>query len=252
VLWSEIAEFSVDAGDMKQAENANQNALVFFQQIRSKRGEAITLRNLGGIEFVYGNITKSEALIRRALDIFREIEDGINTIWSSDSLARTLIEKDNLEEAKKILLDIEPIAIQMNEVGFLPEIYIHLSAISLFENKTNDAIQYALRATQIVADDDQYSRPRSYCAVVKALMAVDDLDEAAKYMDVALKMVENTSYIYVKAHVNFEYAKFLVRKGPAVNQAKKMCSDAKELFVKIEARREINKIISFESSLSTA
>ncbi|MCK5851982.1 AAA family ATPase [bacterium] len=250
-IWSEIAEFSVDAGDMKRADFANQSALQLFQQARNKRGEAITLRNLGGTEHLLGNFVKAEALTRRALEIFREIDDGINIIWSSDNLASILIDKRDVVEAKKKLLAIEPIAVQMNEVGFLPEIYIHLSEVFLFEEKIDKAVKYAFRATEIVADDDQYSKPRAHYTCAQALLKNNRIGDATHHMNIALNAVENTNYFYVKALTIFEYAKFKTVTGGNPALIKKMCTHAKKMLVKFNAQKDIEKIKQFEKALSS-
>jgi tetratricopeptide (TPR) repeat protein len=198
---------------------------------------------------MHGDITKSEALTRRAVDIFHEIEDGVNIIWSTDNLARSLIERGNIVEAKKLLLDLEPYAVEMNEVGFLPEIYIHLSEIARQETRIGEALNYAVKATKIVATDDQYSGSRSFSAVAKALVDNNDYTEARKYMGIALKMVENTNYVYVKAIIDFDYAQFLLSTGNPIDKVVEFSRKAKDAFRQINAQGDLKKVLIFEADL---
>ena len=166
----------------------------------------------------------------------------------SDNLSRSLIERGGIEEAKKILLDIEPMAIEMNEVGFLPEIYIHLSEIARLEKRSADAIFYARNATEIVAADDQYSGPRSFSALAKAFIDVGERVHAENSMQIALRMIENTNYIYVKAIIIFDYAQFLLRTESKTDKVIQLCRQAKDIFSRIGSQWDLKKVILFEES----
>ncbi len=252
-IWSDIAEYAIAAGDMQKAEKANHLALDIFQKIKNKKGEAIMLGNLGGIEYMYGNIIKSEAFTRRSYELFCEIEDAENIISSSDNLARSLIVKGEIMEAKQLLLDAEPIAIQMNEVGFLPEIYIHLSEIALLENNKDDAVVYSLKSTQSVEIDDQYSAPRAHCIAAISLLEAGRFEEAKRYMDIAFEMVTDASFtfVYVKALIYFDYAKFLFKTDAHAEQIIQLCKDAKEAFLGLKAHRDFERVITFEQFLQS-
>jgi Flp pilus assembly protein TadD len=236
---------------MKKAEDANQKALAIFQSIKNKRGEAIMLGNLGGLEYMYGNLAKSEALTRRSFELFREMEDAGHIVEGADNLARVMILRGKLEAAEQLLLDTEPIAIQMNEVGFLPEIYMHLAEIATLENNRDQAASYAVKAAQIVTSDDLYSAPRSYCAAAMCLLDVDQGVQAAQYMDSAVRMVEESSFNfpYVKALVYFEYARFLARTDFQVAKIAQLCKEAKEMFLHLKARRDFERVVTFEKSV---
>jgi hypothetical protein len=62
-------------GELKVSEEASQKALLIFKNMKSKRGIAITLQNMGFAEYVRGSISKSAALFKDAIDIFREVYD---------------------------------------------------------------------------------------------------------------------------------------------------------------------------------
>ncbi|MCE7904411.1 MAG: hypothetical protein DYG87_01270 [Anaerolineae bacterium CFX3] len=251
MIWSDVAEYAIAAGDMRKAEEANQKALNIFQQIKNKKGVAVMLGNLGGLEYMYGNLAKSETLTRRSVELFREMEDVGKIIEGSDNLARVLIIRGKVAEAKRLLLDIEPIALQMNDVGFLPEIYIHLSQVATLEKDAEQAAIYGIKSTRIVTSDDQYSAPRAFCTAALCLLDVGKVDQANHYMDHAIKMVNDTSFtfLYVKALVYFDYAQFLSRTTNQIKQILQISNEAGQIFLQLNARRDFEKVNDFEKSL---
>ncbi len=133
LIWSEIAEFSIDMGELKVSEEASQKALLIFKNMKSKRGIAITLQNMGFAEYVRGSISKSAALFKDAIDIFREVYDFPNVARCGKHLANCFIDLREKEKAESILEEAQKINLEMSEVGNSPEVYISLARLEILK-----------------------------------------------------------------------------------------------------------------------
>ena len=241
LIWSEVAEFAIDAGDLPKSDSASKNALLLFKQLSSRQGIAITLQNMGFSEYIRGNTSRSAALFKEALNIFREIEDGLNLARCGKHLANCYVDQGNLEDADIILKEVLVKSLEMDEVGNSPEVYISLARLYMAKRDFTKALEYVQRAVDIVEDDDQYSWPRTRIIKGQILIESGEIDAAEPWLLEAVHKTQSSDYKYVKAFSQLEYAKYLIFKGRK-DEAKVFLDTAYSLFTLIGAQRNVEEV----------
>ena len=161
-----------------------------------------------------------------------------------------LLEKEDYASAAQILNVILPLCIEMNEVSFLPELYIAQARIQLHETRPDEALITVKRAADIVLDDDGYSWPRVQYTMGNVLWALGKKAEAENCFSSAISKANSAGFRFVLGLAHYNYASFLQETGSIV-EAGLSLNQAIEIFQSLAATKRSEKALSLKQAMSS-
>ena len=248
MIWSDIAVFSNDRGDLDLSQDSARIALDIYQKIHSMRGETMSLRTLADVEFLRGNLEDAEALIRKATDLALETGDAVYMVWCKLNLVRCLIARSKFSDAEPIAHECLDQCLEMNEVGFLPDAYIYLAQIELSKKDIDQATRYIDLATSTVADEDVWTWTHACYVKGSVLVAQGQLAEAEARMQMAYEKSHSGNTKLMSGYTSLEYARvlYLSRK---LKGAMQLATESKELFSDMGMRLKLEETLDLISSI---
>lgn len=169
-----------------------QQALPIFQKVQDKRGEVIILTNIGSAYKLISQHGKAIEYYQRALLILQSVRDYRTKGKILENLGSTLLEKNNVVEAEKILLE---------SVDISESLRLELDddqRRSLFEVQTGtynflQKAQIALRKIEAALETSDRGRARAFIELLAARFAGETLENA-----IAKQKVEKLSITQIK------------------------------------------------------
>lgn len=251
MIWAEIAEFAIDEGDLLASDAATSQALPLLKSIKSKRGMATVLINVGFTDFIRGKMGRALANFHTAWTIFKEIEDVPNMIRTGHHIANCYLHKKKFLEAEAVLHELEQFCYVRQSPLSEVEYFISRCRLALSTEDYVNAIRYADNAIEIAVEGDHYSWPRAYAAKGAVLVKLQKYELAEHCFKVGLEHSMVSGYPYVQAILLHEYGVFLASRGREV-EARALLTQAMQGYSKLDATSSVFDIQQLLATITSA
>jgi tetratricopeptide (TPR) repeat protein len=134
------------AGDWPQAETEYQTALNLATRIGNISDQIIAELNLGNLRMAQGNDAGATEHLEHSLALAREHDLRQWVVYCQSTLASIHVQLRAWAAAKQQLDEAEPLALELDAGGILPEIYRSRAELHLGLGERKDALTYAQQA----------------------------------------------------------------------------------------------------------
>jgi len=110
-----LANLSLEAGDLPQAEAIYEQCLAIWRELGSLPGIAGSLNNIGMVEMQNGNYDRAQALMEEGLAIITQVGDKERIAVMTDNLGRVFLRKGDYERAAATISNSLMMVIEMQD-----------------------------------------------------------------------------------------------------------------------------------------
>lgn len=175
-------------GDFAAADEALHDALALFQQAGDRTGEAWALQNLSWSAYLAGRADEAEQRVGAAMATFEELGDPGGLTWSRGLLAWVRFHQGRNEEAEALAEDVGRDARQRGELWGEAMMVVLTSSISLWEGRTDAAIERVRQAVDLFGQiDDQMGELQARCGLGRALIMAGRIDAGLAELEYAVE-----------------------------------------------------------------
>ncbi len=175
---------------------------------------AKTSRVLAELYLELRDFKKAQELIFRATEIQNRENDHIQLAHSLNLCGSICVRLEEFEYAERDLEQAESIAEEYNLKELIGSIKINLGILHLTQGNPERAITEFNRALPTINSLNQYYlKAKLYLNKSKALLVLNDLDEAKKINDLAMQIGDEKGFYEIRSESHKIYSQIFERKG---------------------------------------
>jgi signal transduction histidine kinase/Flp pilus assembly protein TadD len=219
-------------GNLEEATNNHQEALVMRRKLNDTEGIALSLQNIGTIYVQKKEYEKALSHFQEALDLHKQLKNSYRIVGSYIEISNIQMILNHFNEAEKMLLEAEKLAIQINANDYLINIYEKLNTLSKEKKDFQAALHYNEKMINVKEQIVSLEKTRS---IIEMTTKFDTKQKEEKIVD-----LEKTKEQLTKETVKKE-KQLQVVKEQSEEQERQIVLLEKEKEI-LEKEREINEL----------
>jgi class 3 adenylate cyclase/predicted ATPase len=247
-----MANAYFNVGQWDQADHHYRRAREIFDQIGDVYNRIFVDNNLGGIALNQGRLDEALSFYQQSLQALKQIGGSpyvLGVLYMN--MGATLIDCDELEEARESLRTSQDYYRQAKARDFLPELHRHFAEVALWDEDLAEAevqVQKALdlaRELTLRGEEGIALRVQGEIALLRGR-----LDEAAQYLSESLEILQEVADEYETARAQMVLVRVHEHRGDR-EQALIRLDQCTRVFRKLGARLDLEKVQVLREELAS-